>query len=123
MRNRGSCPAPGRINMMSLARSALALTLTVLIAHFGLPARAQAAELRVGAATVSITPDRPVSLAGQMNTRISQAVESPVVAAALAMESREGEKVMDQAILVSLDLVLIADGVVEPVRKKLAEKI
>ena len=74
--------------MMSLARSALALTLTVLIAHFGLPARAQAVELRVGAATVSITPYRPVSLAGQMNTRISQAVESPVVAAALLIYPR-----------------------------------
>ncbi len=36
----------------------------------------RAAELYVGGATVSITPDRPVALAGQMHTRIARNVES-----------------------------------------------
>ena len=65
---------------------------------------------------MSITPDRPVSLAGQMHTRISKGVESPVTATALALESRQGDKVLDQAILVSCDLVAIGDGILEPVR-------
>ncbi|HEU5117804.1 MAG TPA: hypothetical protein VFT74_14350, partial [Isosphaeraceae bacterium] len=64
-----------------------------------------AAELHIGGASVSITPDQPVALAGQMHTRISQGVESPVTATALALESREGDRSVDQAILVSCDLV------------------
>lgn len=67
----------------------------------------RAAELRVGAATVSITPDRPVALQGQMNTRISKGVRSPVTATALALESREGDRAIDHAILVACDLVAI----------------
>ncbi len=50
---------------------------------------ASASELHAGAASVSITPDRPVALSGQMHTRISKSVRSPVVANALALESRE----------------------------------
>jgi len=81
------------------------------------------AELHIGGATVSITPDRPVSLAGQMNTRISTGVESPVTATALALESRQGDQVLDQAILVSCDLVMIGDGILEPVRQRLKTRI
>lgn len=84
---------------------------------------APGAELHVGGASVSITPDRPVSIAGQMHTRIAKEVESPVTASALALESREGARVVDQAILVSCDLVAIADGIVEQVRKRLADRI
>ena len=61
----------------------------------------RAAELNVGGATISITPDRPVALAGQMHARIARTVESPVMATALALEARDGDKVVDQAILVS----------------------
>ena len=83
----------------------------------------QAAELHIGGATASITPDRPVSLAGQMTTRISTGVESPVTATALALESRQANKVLDQAILVSCDLVAIGDGILEPVRQRLKTRI
>ncbi|MFO0890557.1 MAG: hypothetical protein U0790_15615 [Isosphaeraceae bacterium] len=109
--------------MKAQLRPVRTISVIILIALTGTQVRAQAAELRVGGATVSITPDRPVSLAGQMHTRISKDVESPVTATALALESREGDKVQDQAILVSLDLVLIADGIVESVRQRLAETI
>ena len=83
----------------------------------------RAAELLVGGATTSITPDRPVALAGQMHTRISKDVESPVTATALALESRQGHKILDQAILVSCDLVSIEPTVIDQVRKHLAERI
>ena len=58
-----------------------------------------------------------------MNTRISKGVESPVTATALALESRQGNEVLDQAILVSCDLVVIGDGILEPVRQRLKTRI
>ena len=83
----------------------------------------RAAELHVGGATVSITPDRPVALAGQMHTRVSRAVESPVTATALALESREGDKVLDRAILVSCDLVAIDAAVLDRVRRRVKDRL
>jgi hypothetical protein len=83
----------------------------------------RAAELHVGGATVSITPDRPVALAGQMHTRVAREVESPVTATALALESREGDKVLDRAILVSCDLVAIDAAVLDRVRRRVKERL
>jgi hypothetical protein len=84
---------------------------------------ADAAELYLGGAMTSITPDGPVPLAGQMRTRISQAVESPVTATVLALESRQGDRVLDQAILVACDLVGIREGVLDEVRAALKERV
>ena len=78
-----------------------------------------AAELRLGSATVSITPERPVALAGQFNTRISQRIEAPVVASAVALESIEAGKTVEQAIFISCDLVAIHHSVLAQFRKKL----
>lgn len=75
-----------------------------------------AAELRIGSSAVSITPDRPVALAGQFGTRISQSVEAPIIAAAVAIESVEGGKVADQSILISCDLVGIHHSVLAQFR-------
>jgi hypothetical protein len=58
-----------------------------------------------------------------MRTRISRQVESPVLAAALALESRAGEHMLDQAILVSCDLVAIREGIVDAVRKQLETRL
>lgn len=77
--------------------------------------QARAAELLVGGATISITPDRPVALAGQMHTRIAKDVRSPVTATAMAFESKGG-KAPDQAILVSCDLVFVDQAVIDRVR-------
>lgn len=78
---------------------------------------ARAAELHVGGATVSITPDGPVALAGQMHTRIAKVVESPATATALAIESRDGDASLDTAILVSCDLVAIDAAVLDRARR------
>ena len=83
---------------------------------------AKGAEFLVGGATQSITPDRPVALQGQMRTRISTHVESPCIATALALESRDGEKVLDQAVFVSCDLVSIAAGVLDSVREQVRQQ-
>ena len=82
-----------------------------------------AAELHLGAATVNITPDEPVALSGQRRVRISKKPETPIFASALALESRNGDSVIDQAIIVSCDLVAIRQGILEKVREKVALRL
>ncbi|TWU20686.1 hypothetical protein Pla52o_45650 [Novipirellula galeiformis] len=82
-----------------------------------------ASELHIGGATISITPDEPVAISGQFATRIARTVESAAMATALALESREGDKVLDQAIMVSCDLVLINKGIPEKVRQRLKDRL
>lgn len=73
-----------------------------------------AADLLAGWASVNITPDRPVALAGQFHTRVSKFVHDPVTATALALESG-GE----QAVLVSLDVVAVNKEFLEALRARL----
>ncbi|MFA6561486.1 MAG: hypothetical protein WCV00_06210 [Verrucomicrobiia bacterium] len=86
-------------------------------------ASASASELHIGAATTSITPDKPVALDGHRGLRISKKVESPVTATALALESRDGDKVLDAAIIVSCDIVAIRSGIMEKVREKVKPRL
>jgi len=79
----------------------------------------QAADLWVGAATVDITPAEPVALDGQRNARISKKPETPISATVLVLESREGGQKVEEAIIVSCDLVAIRDGILEKVREQL----
>jgi hypothetical protein len=73
------------------------MLLVLAIAWAALPAAA--AELWIGGATVDITPDQPVPLDGHRHLRISNQVESPITATALALESRQGDKALDQALI------------------------
>ena len=82
-----------------------------------------AAELLVGAAEVSITPDKPVPLAGQMHTRISKGVEAPVMAEVLALESRQGQRTVEQAIFVSCDLAVLRGGLIDVVRGRIKGRL
>lgn len=82
-----------------------------------------AAELFVGAAKTSITPNEPVALWGQLHTRISTGVESPVMASVVVLESREGEKVLEQAALVTCDLVAIPDRVRDQTRAAVQKRL
>jgi len=91
------------------------LLLVVVLAN----AVARAAELRIGAATTSITPDKPIALAGQFNTRISRGVDNPITATAVAIESSEG----DQAILLSADIVVFFPPMPQLLRDRLREKL
>ena len=99
---------------------ALGCTLVVLLAA---AKGAEAAELWIGAATTSITPDKAVPLAGQFHTRIARSVDNPVTATALALETRAGDESLDHAIVVSCDLVAIREGVQASFRKHLAGKL
>lgn len=84
---------------------------------------ALAAELRIGAATISITPDKPIALAGQFNTRISRGVDNPITATAVAIEAREGGRSVDQAILLSADIVVFFPPTPQSLRDRLREKL
>jgi hypothetical protein len=83
----------------------------------------RAAELVAGAATTSITPDRPVPLWGQMRTRISTSVASPVTATALVLESQEGPRSLGVTTFVACDVVAIPDAALAAVRTKVAEAL
>lgn len=58
-----------------------------------------------------------------MRTRIARTVDSPVTATALALESRHGHKVLDQAIMVSCDLVVIREGILPMVRERVKGRL
>lgn len=73
-------------------------------------------KLQFGWAEVDITPDKKTALAGQFAERISEYVEKPITATAMAVSSEE-----EQMVLVSCDLVAVGWNLVELVRAKLAD--
>lgn len=83
----------------------------------------EGAELLVGAATADITPDRPVPLTGMRTVRVSKGIHSRCKANVLAIESRDGEEVLDQAILVSCDLCVIRPGIQQGFRDHVANRL
>ena len=81
-----------------------------------------AADLFIGAAKTSITPDEPVALTGQVNARISREVETPCMASVLVIEAREGEEKVDELILVSADLAVFRYDLQDRFREYLTER-
>lgn len=73
-------------------------------------------QINFGWAEIDITPDKKVSLAGQFAERISEYVEKPLTATALAVESDA-----DQLVMVSVDLIGVGGDLIEDIRKQLAE--
>jgi len=83
----------------------------------------RAGQLRIGWASTDLTPDRPVVLTGFSSARVSDGVLDPITATALALESVEGEKTTGAAVLVSCDLISIADQLRDRVRELLGESL
>ena len=81
------------------------------------------AELWVGRATADITPDQPVPLTGYTTMRVSKSILSRCKANVLAIEAREGDKVLDRAIFVACDLCVIRPGIQEGFRECLAKRL
>lgn len=73
-----------------------------------------------GWATISITPDMPVQLAGQFAERVSQQVLAPCTATAMALEDSSPDHAGEQAILVSCDVVNIPVEIVNEVCQRVA---
>lgn len=97
--------------------------MTTLIALALLVQDVPSGRLHVGWAARDITPDRPVALAGQFHKRISTGVAARLSATALALETRGPDGPIDQALLVSCDLVAIRDGIQDRLRKRLEGKL
>lgn len=123
-------PAPARPPAASVRGRALPRWLPAVVVALALhPATAASVAagerpLQVGAATVDITPDQPVALAGQRHVRISREPETPIIAVALALDTGDGsDGAGDHAIMVACDLVAIRDGIAEAVREKAAARL
>jgi len=82
-----------------------------------------AGQLYAGWATVDITPSDPVVLDGSGYKRVTNEVEDPVTATVLALETREGDQVLDQAIMITFDLVRMTKEVQEGMQRVAAEKL
>lgn len=82
-----------------------------------------AGQLLVGTNTVDITPQGPAALHGQFRLRIGKTVETPLAAGVVALESRDGDKSLDVAVMVACDLILIHDDVLRMVREEVAKRV
>ncbi|MDD4871562.1 MAG: hypothetical protein PHR77_13475, partial [Kiritimatiellae bacterium] len=87
------------------------------------PSSGSSNTLFIGSATIDITPSRPIALAGQFNTRISRSVENPITATAVAIETRDGDRMVDCAVLVSCDIVSFRPTVPAPLQEKLKKTL
>ena len=72
--------------------------------------------LKIGCSETSITPDKKIALFGQFAERISEYVEKPLTATALALE-KDG----DQVVLVSCDLAETQSFLAADIRNALAD--
>jgi len=101
-----------------VVRAGLAIAVSAAFWAAGLTA-ACGGELWVGSATVDITPDKPVALQGQFHLRICKGVDNPLRAVAVALETRQADRVEDQAIFISCDLT----GITEELQQKLRDRL
>ncbi|HUT36289.1 MAG TPA: hypothetical protein VNE39_22565 [Planctomycetota bacterium] len=96
----------------------LAVGLVACVVAAGEPAPPpRAGRLSIGWAAADITPPEPVALCGQFQIRVSRRVNDPLSATALAIEARDENGVLDQAVLVSTDVVALRRRDLERVRE------
>lgn len=79
--------------------------------------------INLGWASTDITPDQPAQLHGQFHERVSQYVNDPCTATAMAIESAADARPREQAILITLDLVNISREILQSVRQRVAELV
>lgn len=77
----------------------------------------QPCKLYIGWSNKDLTPNKPVALSGQFNTRIGNEILDPVTCTALAIETRDNNTCIESAIMISLDLAAIRGGLDEEVKK------
>jgi len=105
--------------MRQVKQIAVSLFLITLLGAANL----HAAELRIGTATADITPSLPVALSGQFELRIAHTAATPLAANIVALESSEGDRSLDMAILVSCDLVEIPADLLALVRDEVRKRL
>ena len=72
--------------------------------------------IQIGWAQISITPERPLLMIGQMYHRVSEYVRDPITATALALDNGE-----TQAVFLSMDMTEFPAHAVAPLKKRLAQ--
>jgi hypothetical protein len=98
------------------------LSVLVNVAVFvGTPANA--ATLYVGTASCDISPDMPSFLAGQFRARVSTGIEYPLTANVLVLESREGDRSLDSAMIISVDTSIVRAGLLLPIRDAIQKQL
>ncbi|MDI9445896.1 MAG: hypothetical protein QM844_17175, partial [Planctomycetota bacterium] len=97
--------------------------LPVAIAAVVAAAQAHAATLHVGTARCDITPDMPSFLHGSFSARVSTGVQYPLTASVLALESREGDKPLDSAIIISVDTCVVRASLLLPLREAVRQQL
>lgn len=98
-------------------------TIRTLTVVFAVSSPVLGAELFVGAASTDITPEKPAALCGQFGLRISTGIETPITANVVVVESRDGDRSLDMAIMVSCDVVYIPTDVLTLVREEVARQL
>ena len=104
-------------------RHRMQIAVGLLLITQSLAEQLPATELQVGTATADITPVLPVAVTGQFNLRIARTAETPLTANVMALESREGDRSLDAAILVSCDLVGIPNEFLAQVRDQVHQRL
>ncbi len=74
------------------------------------------APLQIGFSEISLTPEKTVRLAGQFAERLSQGIEKPVTATAMAVSAGD-----EHFVLCSCDLVSVSEPLLAAVRARLGE--
>ena len=98
-------------------------TIFTVTAVLGVSSAVLGGELFVGAASSEITPPEPVALCGQFGLRISTGIETPLRANVVVVESREGDRSVDLAVVVSCDVISIPTDLLALVRKEVAAQL
>jgi hypothetical protein len=98
--------------------AAAVVLVTLVVPAFGLDNQpASSRVLNIGVAEADIAPSQPVALDGQFGLRVSHKPDTPITANIVALESRDGDRSLDAAVMVSCDLVAISDLLLERVRQ------
>ena len=104
--------------------STLALSLIACsYANASSPRASSDGQLFFGWASESITPDKPVAIGGQYHTRIGGEVHDPLLVTALAIETRDGDGVIDQAVMVSCDVSIVRRTTQQTVRELVKQRL
>lgn len=82
-----------------------------------------ATDLYIGTGSADITPELPSALMGQFHLRLAHSARNRLIGNVLVMESKDGERILDQTVFVSCDLVFIPNVLTDLVRKQTRERI
>jgi hypothetical protein len=105
---------------MNRIRRAARILLFVFSIHWMIPAAgAEEADWKVGLASVKITPDKPLVMAGyRSRVKPFEKVTSDLYAKAISLEDREGHL----AVMVTSDLIGLSAAIAEPICARIGER-